>query len=160
MVVGNEDSSDFVERYKKFTNIILKELKTQWTLNVWNILSFNYKPSDISETITIKPEIALELGWIETYQLGKKQWGGLGKGLHRHYESVYTVRVGLPSNYKLELQPIIGREKNPIWDGTPEGIAIIIEEPYAKLVNLACLNLNKLILDSIGEFKPSKKSPF
>ncbi len=160
VVVGKEDSTDFIDRYKKFTNIILKELKTQWTLNVWNILSFDYKPSDTSETISIKPEIALDLGWIETYQLGKKQWGGLGKGLHRHYESVYFVRVGLPDNHKLELRPIIAREKNPIWDGTPEGVAKILEEPYSKLVDLACLNLNKLILDSISEFKPDKKPAF
>lgn len=160
VVVGKENSTDFVDRYKKFTDIILKDLKTQWTLNVWNILSFDYKPSDISETISIKPEIFIDLGWIETYKLGKKQWGGVGKGLHRHYESVYTVRVGLPSEYKLKLKPIIQREKNPIWDGTPEGIAKIIDEPYSKLVDLACLNLNKLILDALSEFNPNKRPVF
>lgn len=160
VVIGKENSTDFIDRYKKFTNIILKKLKTQWTLNVWNILSFDYKPSDISETISIKPEIVIDLGWIETYKLGKKQWGNVGEGLHRHYESVYNVRVGLPNEYKLKLKPIINREKNPIWDGTPEGVAKIIEEPYSKLVDLACLNLNKLILDSLSEFKPKKKSSF
>ena len=159
-VLGNDNSTDFIERYKKFTNIILKKLKTQWTLNVWNILSFDYKPSDVSETISIKPEINIDLGWIENYALGKKQWGDIGEGLHRHYESVYNVRVGLPNEYKLELKPFINREKNPIWDGTTEGIAKILEEPYSKLVDLACLNLNKLLLDSLSEFKVKKKSSF
>ncbi|MFX1339444.1 MAG: hypothetical protein ACFFDK_12600, partial [Promethearchaeota archaeon] len=110
--------------------------------------------------VSIKPEIFIDLGLIETYKLGKKQWGGIGKGLHRLYESVYTVRVGLPDEYKLKLKPIIEREKNPIWDGTPEGIAKIIEEPYSKLVDLACLNLNKVILNALSEFKPNKRPIF
>lgn len=156
-VFGHEESTDFIERYKKFTNIILKKLKTQWTLNVWNILSFDYKSSEISESISIKPEINVGIGWIETYALGKKQWGNVGKGLHRHYENLYNVRVGLPDNYKLELKPIINREKNPVWDGSIEGIAKIIEDPYSKLVELAGLKLNKLILDALSEFKQQKK---
>ncbi|TFG26276.1 MAG: hypothetical protein EU532_10215 [Promethearchaeota archaeon] len=160
VVVGNEDSKDFIERYKKCTNIILKQLKTQWTLNVWNICSFDYKPSDISETIIIKPEINISIGWIETYALGKKQWGEVGEGLHRHHENVYNVRVGLPDDYNLELKPIINREKNPIWDGSTEGIAQILEEPYSKLVDLAGIRLNKLILDGLSEFKPEKSTLF
>ena len=160
VVVGNEDSTDFIERYKKFTNIILKKLKTQWTLNVWNILSFDYKSSDIGETIYIKPEINIDVGWIETYALGKKKWGEIGEGLHRHHENVYTVRVGLPDDHKIKLKPFINREKNPIWDGTTEGIAKILEEPYSKLVDLAGLKLNKLILDGLSEFKPEKRPPF
>lgn len=158
VVIGKDNSKEFIERYKKFTNIVLKKLKTQWTLSVWNVLSFDYKPSDVSETISIRPEINLDLGWIETYALGRKEWGNVGEGLHRHYERVYNIRVGLPNDYKLELKPIINREKNPIWDGSTEGLAKIIEEPYSKLVDLACLQLNKLILDSLSEFKVKKKA--
>lgn len=160
VVIGRENSSTFVKRYNKFTDVILKKLKTQWTLNVWNILSFDYEPSDISETITIRPEINIDLGWIETYALGNKTWGDLGEGLHRHYEKVYNVRVGLPNNHAIELKPYIKREKNPIWDGTPEGISKILNEPYSKLVNLAGMNLNRLILDAMSEFKPNKRPLF
>ncbi|MFX0071669.1 MAG: hypothetical protein ACFFAO_11315 [Candidatus Hermodarchaeota archaeon] len=160
VVIGQEDTTSYVERYKKFTETILKKLKTQWTLNVWNIMSFDYKPSDISETIRIKPEINIDIGRIETYALGNKIWGDLGEGLHRHYASVYNVRVGLPNDYQIELKPYINREKNPIWDGTPESIPKIFEEPYSKLVNLAGIKLNKLILEGLSEFKPQKTPTF
>ena len=80
--------------------------------------------------------------------------------MHRHYENVYNIRVGLPDEYKLELKPIINREKNPIWDGSTEGIAQILEEPYSKLVDLAGIRLNKLILDGLSEFKPEKSTLF
>jgi hypothetical protein len=159
-VIGNEDSTDFVERYKKFIDVILKKLHTQWTLNVWNILSFDYKRSDMGETISIKPEININLGWIETYALGKKKWGEIGEGLHRHHENVYNIRVGLPDNYKIKLKPFINHEKNPVWDGTSEGVAKILEDPYSKLVDLAGMNLNRLILDAMSEFKPSKRPIF
>jgi hypothetical protein len=149
VVVNINTNNGPTQRYRNFMNIILKKLKTQWTLNVWNILSFDYKPSDFGEIITIKLELNIDLGWFETYALGGKQWGNLGDGLHRHYDSVYNLRIRLPDEYKLTLQHFVNKMKNEVWDGTIEGIVKILEDPYSKLVEFAVFKLKELIEEKL-----------
>jgi hypothetical protein len=149
VVVGIDKNNGPVQRYRNFINRILQKLKTQWTLNVWNILCFDYKPSELGEIIEIKPEINIDLGWIETYALGKKKWGDIGEGLHRHYNAIYNIRLGLPNEYKLTLQHFVNKMKNEVWDGTIEGIAKVLEDPYSKLVDIAAVKLKELIEEKL-----------
>ncbi len=136
---------ELIQRYKKFTSIYLKNLNTQWTLGIWNIVSFDYKDLKKNVVLEIQPELNIDIGWIETDASGKKKWGESGEGLHRHFEGVYRVRVGLPKKYKLSLQRHVDNQENPFWNGEAKNLAKILEVPYSKLVDLAITNLKKLI---------------
>jgi len=132
VIASTKPSDESFQRYKKFVNIILKELETQWTLNAWNIISFDYKLTENNAKLAIKPGIFIDIGWIEPNPMGKKNWGKVGENLYRHFKEVFTVRVELPNKYRLNLPLYIKTKLNPIWDGTPEGILGILFEPYTK----------------------------
>jgi len=120
------------ERYKNFTNTIVNELETQWTLNVWNIISFGYKVLKKSVTLEMKPEINIDIGRIDEH-------------LNQHIKEVYHIKVGLPDKYKLSLPLYIKKKLNPMWSGYAKGIDTILSEPYSRLVDLAILKLKELL---------------
>ncbi len=145
-VVGDKSKeSELIQRYERFTSIFLDKLNTQWTLAIWNIISFDYKDLKKNVILEMQPELNIDIGWIEPDALGKKKWGESGEGLHRHFEGVYRVKVGLPKKHKLSLQRLVDNEENPFWKGEAKNFANILEEPYSKLVDLAITNLKKLI---------------
>ena len=120
------------ERYNKFVNTIVNELETEWTLSVWNILSFGYKVLKKRVTLEMKPEINIDLGRID-------------KDLNQHFKEVYHVRVGLPDKYKLIIPLYIKKKLNPMWDGYAKGIDTILAEPYSKLVELANYKIKEML---------------
>ncbi|MBD3255194.1 MAG: hypothetical protein GF383_08885 [Candidatus Lokiarchaeota archaeon] len=143
--VEGSDATNLVERYENFINTILKKLKTQWTLNVWNIIDFDYQSLNENAEIVLKPEIYLDLGWIETYALGEKEWGEIGKGLHRHFKEVFSVRVGLSENSLIDMILRKKSKLNPYWDGSAYSLTPLIIDVYSKLVDIATTKLLELI---------------
>ena len=149
---NNPEDKSF-QRYNKFIKIILKDLETQWTLNVWNILSFDYKLLENNVKLVIKPEINIDLGWIKKYKMGEKDLENIDEKLdilnkiyaRKHFEEVFTVRVGLPKKFQLNLPLYIKKKLNPMWDGSAEGILGILFEPYTKLIDLAIQKLRELL---------------
>ena len=136
---------DTIKEYENFIRIILKTLKTQWTLSVWNIISFEHKISEKNIFLAMKPEINVNIGWIETNALGEKEWGEKGENLHRHFDNVYNIRVGLPEKYKLKLPLYIKKKLNPLWNGSADGIIDVISEPYSRLLDLLVYKLEELL---------------
>ena len=115
-----------------FINTIINELETEWTLSVWNTLSFGYKVLKKRVTLEMKPEINIDIGRID-------------KDLNQHFKEVYHVRVGLPDKYKLILPLYIKKKLNPMWNGYANGIDTILTEPYSKLVELANNKLKEFL---------------
>ncbi len=154
VITSTKPTDESFQRYKKFIKIILKDLKTQWTLNVWNILSFDYKLSGNNVILGIKPEINIELGWIKKESISLEDLEKFDekqdvlKKIYdlKYFNEVFTVRVGLPKKYKLNLPLYIKAKLNPIWDGSAEGILGILFEPYTKLIDLAIQKLKDLMV--------------
>jgi len=153
VIASTKPSDESYQRYQKFIKIILKDLETQWTLSVWNIISFDYKVLENNVKLEIRPEISIDLGWIKKESIHVKELEKLDekqdilKHIYdlRHFKEVFTVRVGLPNKYKLSLPLYIKNKLNPIWDGTAEGILGILFEPYSKLIDLAIQKLKDLM---------------
>lgn len=154
IVQFNKNDKSFM-RYEKFTNIITNKLESQWTLSVWNIISFDHTVSEKKVMLCMKPEINIDLGWIDPKAGGLKEWGEAGEKLHQHHEKVYNVRIGLVNKCKLELPLYIKTKMNPLWDGSANNLEDVIAEPYSRLLDLAISNLSELI--GVTEEKIGKK---
>ena len=94
----------------------------------------------------MKPEVKICLNFIESGPQGKKVAGPKRAHLHRYWEWVYDVQVGLTNKCKLDLPMIKGKEQSPIYDGSAESNWPILEEPYGKLVDLAISRLKALMV--------------
>jgi len=143
--VGARTSMANLQRYKTFVTTIRDDLDTQWTLDVWNIISFGYNVSRKSVLLEMKPEINIDLGWIGDPAQDKKTKHTIDGDLYQHFKEVYHISVGLPDKYKLKLPLYIKKKLNPLWNGYADGIDTILAEPYGQLLDLALDKLRDLI---------------
>lgn len=128
--------SPSIQRYNQASQTIMKRFGTMWTLAIWNSIDCLYTEMKNNTHLILKPEITISLGRFSDNPDGKKVWGKHASHLHRHWEGVYKIIVGLNDKTKIRLVTHEKKEKSPIWDGTYKKLWELMKDPYQKLINL------------------------
>jgi hypothetical protein len=143
--VGVKSDSKSATRYEFVSRTIMDKLNAKWTLSVWNAINFNYSVAKNTSALIIKPEIILSLGRYSDTADGAKNFGKMHSSLHRHWEAVYAVKVGLNEKTQIDLVTHVKKETSPIWDGSYTKIWEIMGACYKTLLDLGIQKLKGLI---------------
>lgn len=144
-VVGVKSDNTTATRYENAFKIINDKLGTKWTLAVWNGINFAYASDKKSTSLIIKPEITLSIGRFSDNADGKKGFGNQFAHLHRHWEGVYNVKVGLNDKTMINLVTHVKKEVSPVWDGSYQKVWDLMSDAYVKLLDLGISTLKSQI---------------